>query len=331
MAAAVSLIATALYVLAMTGNPARIAPHALSLPWQDDAACCAIVDLDGAGAADTIAQLPPIPLIGIGNPRHPFAPHVDVLLDSPAQLSPIEAAIAAQPHAAAVLVQLLRLIADMATTPALVAESMAYGLLQGSAGHADWLANHRPAPLAAPGHVTLDRADDILHICLQRAHAHNAIDRDMRDALREAFTIAAMDRDIARIMLRGAGRSFCVGADLAEFGTTRDPATAHAIRMVTLPAHEIARCADRLDVHVQGGCVGSGLEMAAFAARLTAAPDAWFQLPELAMGIIPGAGGCVSLSRRIGRQRAALMILSGRRISARTALHWGLVDAIMDD
>ncbi len=82
---------------------------------------------------------------------------------------------------------------------------------------------------------------------------------------------------------------------------------------------------------MQGGCVGSGLEMAAFAARLTAAPDAWFQLPELAMGIIPGAGGCVSLSRRIGRQRAALMIISGRRISARTALNWGLVDAIMDD
>lgn len=331
MARAVSPIAAPLYPPAMTGHAARIAPQALTLPWQDDAACCAIVDLGEVGEADMIPDLPPIPLIGIGDPHHPLAAHVDLLLDNPAQLTSIEAAIAVQPHAAAISVQLLRLIAGMAMAPALVAESMAYGLLQGSAGHADWLATRQPAPITAPGNVALEREGDTLHIRLDRAHAHNAIDRHMRDALHEAFAIAAMDCDITRITLRGAGRSFCVGADLTEFGTMRDPATAHAIRMITLPAHEIARCADRLDVHVQGGCVGSGLEMAAFAARLTAAPDAWFQLPELAMGIIPGAGGCVSLSRRIGRQRAALMIISGRRISARTALNWGLVDAIMDD
>ena len=65
--------------------------------------------------------------------------------------------------------------------------------------------------------------------------------------------------------------------------------------------------------------------------RLTASPEAWFQLPELAMGILPGAGGCVSLTRRIGRQRTALMILSGKRLNARQALAWGLVDAVMDE
>jgi enoyl-CoA hydratase/carnithine racemase len=86
--------------------------------------------------------------------------------------------------------------------------------------------------------------------------------------------------------------------------------------------------AGSFSVHVQGACVGAGLEMAAFAARLIATPEAWFQLPELAMGLIPGAGGCVSVPRRIGRQRAALMFLSGRRINAATALRWGLIDAI---
>ncbi len=84
-------------------------------------------------------------------------------------------------------------------------------------------------------------------------------------------------------------------------------------------------------MHVQGACVGAGLEMAAFAGRLTATSDAWFQLPELAMGLIPGAGGCVSVPRRIGKQRTALMILSGRRINAATALRWGLIDAIEGD
>ena len=77
--------------------------------------------------------------------------------------------------------------------------------------------------------------------------------------------------------------------------------------------------------------MGSALEMAAIAGRITASPSAWFQLPELAMGVLPGAGGCVSVSRRIGRQRTALMILSGKRIGAQTALKWGLIDAIIDD
>jgi enoyl-CoA hydratase/carnithine racemase len=93
----------------------------------------------------------------------------------------------------------------------------------------------------------------------------------------------------------------------------------------------IARCADRLEVHVQGGCIGAGLEMAAWARELSATPNAWFQLPELAMGLLPGAGGCVSLSRRIGRQRTALLVLSGKRIGARTALEWGLIDRIVDE
>jgi enoyl-CoA hydratase/carnithine racemase len=92
-----------------------------------------------------------------------------------------------------------------------------------------------------------------------------------------------------------------------------------------------ARIGDRLEAWVQGGCIGSGLELAALAQRIVARPTAWFQLPELAMGVLPGAGGCVSLTRRIGRQRTALMILSGKRVSARTALEWGLIDAIVDD
>jgi enoyl-CoA hydratase len=81
---------------------------------------------------------------------------------------------------------------------------------------------------------------------------------------------------------------------------------------------------------VQGACVGAGLELAAFAQTLTASRKAWFQLPELAMGLIPGAGGCVSVSRRIGRERTALMVLSGQRMGAEVALRWGLVDRIED-
>lgn len=306
-------------------------PQLLVLPWTDEVMPLGLIDLDAAedGAGPII--LPPFPLIGLGNARHPLAAKLDAVIASPVTAEAVIENICRQPEAAAVLVQLLRLIEGLDVGPALVAESMAYGLLQGSRGHAAWSASRRAEPATPLGRVLVERRDELLDICIDRPAANNAIDRDMRDALREAFELAALDTDIARIILRGAGKSFSVGADLCEFGTTRDPATAHAIRMQTLPAHAIMRCADRLEAHVQGACVGSALEMAAFARRITATPKAWFHLPELAMGILPGAGGCVSVSRRIGRQRAALMVLSGRRISAETALGWGLIEAIVDD
>lgn len=304
----------------------------LALPWMQADAPMGVVDLDAVpDDGDGTLFLPPFPLIGIGNPLHPLAPRMDVVVESPVTLEALTAAITAQPRAALVLVQLLRMIEAMEVQTALVAESMAYGLLQGSEEHGRWLAAQSPASPMPAGRILMEREGDRLDIILDRAMADNAIDRPMRDGLREAFELAALDPDIAQIILRSNGRTFSLGADLAEFGTTRDPAMAHAIRMQTLPAHAMARCCDRLTVHIQGACVGSGLEMAAFAGRITASASAWFHLPELAMGVMPGAGGCVSVSRRIGRQRAALMILSGKRISARTALGWGLIDAIIGD
>jgi enoyl-CoA hydratase/carnithine racemase len=231
-------------------------------------------------------------------------------------------------RAAAVLADLLREIEGLPVEQALIAESLAYGALQGSAEHAAWLEQRAAVPILPSGQVLVQRDVGTLAITLDRPHAHNAIDRAMRDDLRAAFDIAALDPEVDRVLLTATGKAFCIGADLSEFGTTRDPATAHAIRMATLPAHAIAACAERLEVRIQGACIGAGLEMAAFARHIVAALEAWFQLPELAMGLIPGAGGCVSVSRRIGNARTLELVLSGKRISARTALEWGLIDAI---
>ena len=223
---------------------------------------------------------------------------------------------------------LLAAVADLPVADALIAESLAYGALQASADHAAWLAAREPVAPLPPGRVLAALDGNVLSITFDRPQAHNAIDVAMRDGLREAFEVAAHDPEVDRVVLRAEGRAFCIGADLSEFGTTRDPAKAHAIRLATLPAYAIARCADRLEVYIQGACIGAGLEMAAFARRIVAQPNAWFQLPELAMGLIPGAGGCVSVSRRIGVERTLELVLSGKRISARTALEWGLIDAI---
>jgi len=238
--------------------------------------------------------------------------------------------ISQAPHAAAVAVQLLRSLEGLSAQHALTLESFCYGLLQGSAEHAAWLGSRASKEQSPVGTLRVERRDSVLHLVLDRPLARNAIDRALRDQLYEAFSLAALDSELRAVTLRAVGPAFSVGGDLEEFGSTRDPATAHLIRSRTSPAVALAERAGIFSVHVQGACVGAGLEMAAFAGRLTATSGAWFQLPELAMGLIPGAGGCVSVPRRIGRQRATLMFLSGRRINAATALRWGLIDAIED-
>ena len=292
----------------------------------------AFVDLDKTGDAPEQLTLPPCPVIGLGAPAHPLAAQLDAVIEPSFTAEGLARQVLAMPHAAAVIAQLLRLLPGLSPEHGLTAESLAYAVLQGSAEHRAWIAAQPrgEAPGRSVGAVGVVREVDRLIVTLDHPASGNSIDRTMRDALCDAFTLAALDPDLRTISLRGAGRTFSLGAELGEFGTTSDPATAHDIRARTLPARALAHCADKLEVHVQGGCVGAGLEIAAWARRITAAPDAWFQLPELAMGILPGAGGCVSLTRRIGRQRTALLILSGKRISAKQALGWGLIDAIVD-
>src|SRR5690606_34893966 len=108
------------------------------------------------------------------------------------------------------------------------------------------------------------------------------------------------------------------------------PTAAHLIRSVQLPARWMHLCADRITAHLHSACIGAGIEIPAFAGRVVAKKNAFFQLPELSMGLVPGAGGTVSIPRRIGRQRTAWLVISGRRIDAKTALNWGLVDELID-
>jgi enoyl-CoA hydratase/carnithine racemase len=237
------------------------------------------------------------------------------------------------PTAAAVCDDVLRSV-DTAG-PALagvVTESLAYSTLQGGPEFARWLAERGPArmpDIADP--VQAHRDGNTLRIAFNRPQRHNAFSTDARAALLEALTVAQLDPSVDEVVLTGNGPSFCSGGDLAEFGTFTDPASAHLARTRYSPALALDALTTRLGqacrAEVHGQVLGSGLEMAAFCGRVVSRPDAVFGLPELSLGLIPGAGGTVSVTRRIGRWRTAYLVLSGLSIGVETALAWGLVDA----
>ncbi|MFA1547909.1 enoyl-CoA hydratase/isomerase family protein [Actinomadura chokoriensis] len=248
--------------------------------------------------------------------------------DLDAALRELHDAAARNPLASLVLRDVLRATETMPVPAALDVESYAYSTLLGGREFARWLdaRGPRPLPPEVQDPVLAVRGDRALRITLNRPARRNAYGRQVRDALVDALQIALADRDIERVVLDGAGTAFCAGGDLDEFGTAPDLATAHMIRTRAGAGRLVHRLAGRTEARVHGPCVGAGIEIPAFAGTLVAAPGATFRLPEVSMGLIPGAGGTVSIPRRIGRWRTLHLALTGAGIGVEQARSWGLVD-----
>jgi len=266
------------------------------------------------------------------SPAWPGAPRSCVPVPAPlAQAHLLHAAATTNPQAALVLAQVLRAGAGLGVRRALDVESFAYSTLLGGTEFRRWLAarGHRltPPPARVPP-VVVERLADHLLITLNRPERRNAYGRELRDALVDALRVAAVDTAIGRVTLRGSGPAFCAGGDLDEFGTTPDVATAHFVRTRAGAGELMDRIANRVEVRLHGACVGAGIELAAFAGHVVARAGTMVRLPEVGMGLIPGAGGTVSIPRRIGRWRTLYLALSDTRLDAVTAARWGLVDQI---
>ena len=277
-----------------------------------------------------------VPVIGVGEDHtSPLHDSVDLVVAGAAELQRAVRNVLRNPVAAAVLVHVLRSVESLDVARALSLESLAFAALQGGREFADWLTTYRTEhperrASASDDMLLLNRHGGHLQIVLNSPDTRNAICVPMRDALTEAFKLVALDASIVWVEVSANGPCFSSGGELGEFGTLPDPAQAHMIRMLRMPAHYLAPHAKRYSVHAHRACIGAGIELAAFAGCVTASASTFFQLPELNMGLIPGAGGCVSISRRIGRQRTAYMVMLGKKISAQRALAWGLIDAIVD-
>jgi enoyl-CoA hydratase/carnithine racemase len=284
-------------------------------------------------AVERWSRRQPCPVVGKGHESLPAVTCVDAVVESDAELNTMLRRVAVNPQAAAVLVQVLRTIEHLSPLDGLVVESLGYATLQFGEEFRRWLTQYQSQNPAAPTKesgppVRVERNADQLTLVLNRPGNGNAYSVELRDALMEAFSLVELDASIRQVRVSAEGRCFCTGGELTEFGVVSSPVSAHMIRSHVSPARLLLSASDRYHFHVHGACVGSGIELPACAGYLSASAKTLFWLPELSMGLIPGAGGCVSISRRIGRQRTAYMVLMNKKIDARKALEWGLIDEI---
>ena len=152
----------------------------------------------------------------------------------------------------------------------------------------------------------------------------NALGVEVRRGLLAAMDSAADDPTVAAILLVGAGRHFCGGADIREFGQTpQAPALPAVVKRIEDSAKPVVAA-------IQGVALGGGLEVALAAHYRLALGSARLGLPEVLLGLLPGAGGTQRLPRLIGARAALELMLSGRHLNAREALDLGVVDRLAE-
>ncbi|MBN8949360.1 MULTISPECIES: 3-hydroxyacyl-CoA dehydrogenase NAD-binding domain-containing protein [unclassified Rhizobium] len=167
-------------------------------------------------------------------------------------------------------------------------------------------------------------AEGILVVTIDNAPV-NALSADVRAGLMAALDHAEKDGNVAGVVLTGAGNSFIGGADIKEFG--KPPVEPHLPDVVS----RIEAFAKPVAAAINGVALGGGLEVALACHRRVAAPTTKLGLPEVKLGIVPGAGGTQRLTRLTGVAAAIDMIANGRIISAVEALKLGIIDGVSGD
>ena len=151
----------------------------------------------------------------------------------------------------------------------------------------------------------------------------NALSAAVRDGIKRAVEAADADGAVKAIVLICAGRTFIAGADISEFGKPpREPSLPSVLDRIEFASKPIVAA-------IHGTALGGGFEVALTAHYRVAVPSAKFGLPEIKLGLIPGAGGTQRLPRLIGAEKALDVILSGSPFGASDAKAWGVVDEIV--
>jgi enoyl-CoA hydratase len=163
-------------------------------------------------------------------------------------------------------------------------------------------------------------------IQLHRPEAMNALNTAMMEALTHTLSQWANNSDVRCVLITGGeGKAFAAGADIKQLATLTPPPQPDPLRFWDA----VGEFAKPIVCAVNGWALGGGFELALATDIILAAETATFGLPELSLGVIPGAGGCQRLTHCVGHYRAMEMILTGRRIPATEALALGIVQQVV--
>ena len=179
--------------------------------------------------------------------------------------------------------------------------------------------------------ILYDKSGSVAHVVLNRPQVLNAYNVEMRDELFVTLEAVRDDPDVRVAVISGAGeRAFCAGADLTEFGTAPSQVIARQVRWERDIWGLFLSIRKPLIAAMRGYVIGSGVEIACLCDFRIAADDAQFAMPEVALGMIPAAGGTQTLRRVIGASRAMEMVLTNRRIGVEEAKRIGLAHSVVN-
>ena len=173
---------------------------------------------------------------------------------------------------------------------------------------------------------------DVLQVTMNRPAAMNAMNTQMGLDMLDVFGSLAAHPDICRaVVLTGAGeRAFCAGGDLKQRRGMTDAEWQEQHHVFERKAAALIACPVPVIAAVNGAAFGGGCEMALACDFIYAAETARFGLPEVTLGIMPGAGGTQTLPRAVGERRAKELLLSGRPWTPAEAERWGMVNRVCD-
>ncbi|BBN94474.1 3-hydroxyacyl-CoA dehydrogenase [Deinococcus grandis] len=172
--------------------------------------------------------------------------------------------------------------------------------------------------------VAQSRQDDILILTIQNPPV-NAFSPGVPEGLKAGLDAAAADDTVRAVVIIGGGRTFVAGADIRTFNLPREQAPDLRGTIEKLDAFPKPTVAA-----IHGTALGGGLELAMGCTYRVATPDAQLGLPEVKLGVLPGAGGTQRLPRVVGAQKALEMMLSGNPIKATEGQEVGLIDRLID-
>ncbi len=187
--------------------------------------------------------------------------------------------------------------------------------------------------------IIYEKRDGIATITLNRPERMNAFTPKMLDEWYAALQDAHLDDDVRVVILTGAGRGFCTGADVRggpiDGLMDRSRSLAENRNFLRDSVQRIPRLVALMEkpyiAAVNGAAVGAGMDMASMCDIRFAAETARFGMTYVRMGLVPGDGGCYYLPRIVGVARALDLIWTGRLITAREALEMGYVSAVVPE